>query len=54
MAVAVLRAGREDWKVICGTLGELKVIEMGAPPHCLIIPGNLHFAEEEALERFKL
>jgi diphthine synthase len=54
MAVAVLRAGREDWKVICGTLGELKVIEMGAPPHCLIIPGNLHFAEEEALERFRI
>lgn len=54
MAVAVLRAGREDWKVIYGTLGELKDVEMGAPPHCLIIPGILHFAEEEALERFKI
>ncbi|MGA1792389.1 MAG: diphthine synthase [Thermoplasmatota archaeon] len=52
--VAVLRAGRKDWKVIYGTLGELKNMEMGAPPHCLIVPGNLHFAEEEALEHFKI
>ncbi|MGA1872256.1 MAG: diphthine synthase [Thermoplasmatota archaeon] len=52
--VAVLRAGRKDWKVIFGTLGELKDIEMGPPPHCLIVPGNLHFTEEEALERFRI
>ncbi len=51
--VAVLRAGRENWKVIYGSLCELKGMEMGAPPHCLIVPGNLHFAEEEVLEHFK-
>ena len=33
---------------------ELKDMDMGAPPHCLIVPGNLHFTEEEALERFKV
>jgi len=52
--IAVLRAGREDWKVIYGEVGKLKDLEMGGPPHCLIIPGNLHFAEEEALEHFKV
>ena len=53
-AVAVLRAGREDRKVLYGTLGQLKEMDMGAPPHCLIVPGNLHFAEEEALDHFRV
>jgi diphthine synthase len=26
--------------------------DFGKPPYCLIIPGELHFMEEEALERF--
>lgn len=52
--VAVLRAGRVDRKVLYGELGKLKGIDMGPPPHCLIIPGNLHFAEEEALEHFRV
>ncbi len=51
---AVLRAGREDWKVIYGPLEELKEMDMGAPPHCLIVPGKLHFTEEEALDRFRI
>ncbi|MBN1389476.1 MAG: diphthine synthase [Candidatus Thermoplasmatota archaeon] len=54
MAVAVLRAGRKDWKVIYGEIGKLKGVDMGAPPHCLMIPGNLHFAEQEALDHFKV
>lgn len=54
MAVAVLRAGRGDWKVLYGELSKLKEIDMGAPPHCLIIPGRLHFMEEEMLGLFRI
>ena len=28
--------------------------DFGKAPHCLIIPGKLHFVEEEALEKFKI
>jgi len=52
--VAVLRAGRDDWKVICGEIGKLANIDMGPPPHCIIIPGDLHFMEDEILQRFMI
>lgn len=52
MVAAVLRAGRPDQKVLYGELEKLSRIDMGDPPHCLILTGKLHFAEEEALQRF--
>jgi diphthamide biosynthesis methyltransferase len=27
--------------------------DFGPPPHCLIIPGRLHFIEEEALAQWQ-
>ncbi|MFW3145748.1 MAG: diphthine synthase [Thermoplasmatota archaeon] len=53
MAAAVIRAGRSDWKVVYAPLGEIPYMDLGGPPHCLIVPGALHFAEKEALERFR-
>jgi len=32
---------------------DIKDFDFGKSPYCLIIPGNLHFIEEEFLERFK-
>ncbi|MEA3559963.1 MAG: diphthine synthase [Candidatus Thermoplasmatota archaeon] len=54
MVVAVMRAGRPDWKVVYAEIGELSKMDMGAPPHCLMVPGKLHFTEEEALDRFRI
>jgi diphthine synthase len=53
IAVAIARAGREDQKVLYATLKEIRDSDLGGPPHCLIIPGKLHFMEEEVLERFR-
>lgn len=53
MAVAVLRAGRDDGAVIYSDLSSLSKMDTGPPPHCLIIPGKLHFMEEEILEKFR-
>ncbi len=53
MAVAIVRAGREDGKVLYAPIGEMKEMDLGGPPHCLIIPGKLHFMEEEVLELFR-
>ena len=30
----------------------LLAADLGPPPHCLVIPGTLHFIEREALQRF--
>ncbi len=48
-AILVTRLGREDAHLAAGTLAELAKKESGAPPHCLIIPGKLHFTEVESI-----
>lgn len=52
LAVGCARLGREDFLIKKGTLEELKGFDFGKPPHCLIIPGKLHFMEEEVLELY--
>jgi len=44
------RLGAPDQEVRAGSLSGMRRLDMGAPPHCLVIPGRLHFMEEEALE----
>ncbi len=51
---ALARIGRKDWKLVYGRINDVKSFDMGPPPHCMIIPGDLHFLEEEILERFSL
>lgn len=48
-ALVVSRVGREDAACKAGTLEELAKAGYGEPPHCLLIPGKLHFSEVEAL-----
>jgi diphthine synthase len=44
------RLGRADSSLWAGRLGDMEKLEFGAPPHCLVIPGKLHFTEAEAVE----
>lgn len=53
IAVGCARVGQEDFLVRAGSLQELAKTEFGAPLHCLIIPGTLHFIEEEALDSWR-
>jgi diphthine synthase len=53
MVVGIMRAGREDCEVVYSSLNDVKSMDLGPPPHCLILPGKLHFMEEEVLELFK-
>ncbi len=48
-AILASRLGREDAGLAAGTFAELSKREVGGPPHCLIIPGKLHFTEVEAI-----
>lgn len=51
LCVVVARAGTSDSLVRVGRAGDLAGTDFGEPPHVLIIPGDLHFLEAEALER---
>ncbi|HLC32682.1 MAG TPA: diphthine synthase [Candidatus Nanoarchaeia archaeon] len=50
--VGVARLGFPDQKIVAGTVMEASDVNFGAPPHALIVPGKLHFLEEEALAQW--
>mgnify|MGYP001626209688 CR=1 FL=1 len=53
--IAVSRAGKDDQRIVAGTLGELaKDKPQIKEPFSLVVPGELHFTEEEALEALGL
>jgi diphthine synthase len=49
--IAISNAGLDNQKIYSDTLGNLKEKEVPMP-YCLILPGEMHFLEEEALEEF--
>jgi len=49
VACAVARAGSDAPVARAGTLRELAGLDMGPPLHCLVVPGELHEMEREAL-----
>src|SRR5437763_352302 len=52
LACALSRVGSPEGRAVAGLLGELPARDLGRPPHCLVIPGPLHFLEKEALIAF--
>jgi diphthine synthase len=53
LVVGIARAGSPKPVVKAGRVEELLKKNFGEPLQVLIIPGKLHFAEEEALELLK-
>ncbi len=53
LCVGVARLGSEKPCIKTGRAGELLKEDFGAPLHCIIVPGKLHFVEEEALKEWK-
>jgi diphthine methyl ester synthase len=51
--VGTARLGHDDFVVKVGKLSEVKELDFGGPLHSLVIPGNLHFSEEEMLLLWK-
>lgn len=51
LACVIERAGYQNSKVIVGKISELINQKFGETPHSIIIPGDLHFAEKEAIEQ---
>jgi len=53
LVIGCARLGSDDFIVKSGTLEELKGFDFGKPPHCLIVPGKMHFIEEEMVELWR-
>jgi len=53
IAIGCAALGTKYKKVKLGTLEELSKYKFKKDPQCLIIPGKLHFVEEEAIELWK-
>jgi diphthine methyl ester synthase len=51
--VGCARIGGDNFVIKTGTAKELKELDFGKQPHCLIVPGELHFVEEDALKQWK-
>src|SRR5260370_13930227 len=52
MGIGVARIRSEDQFVLSAKLEKLQNQDFGRLPHCLVIPGKLHFMEIEALKAF--
>jgi diphthine synthase len=52
LAAVLSRVGTPDVRAFVGPISRLARWNLGPPPHCIIIPGNLHFLEKEALVAF--
>ncbi|MFC1728314.1 diphthine synthase [Nanoarchaeota archaeon] len=52
LCVGCARLGSKDFVVKTGTAKELKEFEFGSAPYCLIVPGDLHFVEEEIIKNY--
>jgi diphthine synthase len=50
LACVVARAGAPQPLVVANTIQALEKMDFGPPLHTIVIPGNLHFMEIEALE----
>lgn len=48
--IVASRIGLEGQEITSGKISSLITNDFGAPPHSIIIPGKLHFTEEDALK----
>jgi diphthine synthase len=47
--VVLSRVGTKQEEVRAGTIGTLRDVDFGEPPHVAILPASMHFTEKEAL-----
>ncbi len=53
LCIGCARLGSLNPKIIAGSAKELKNEDFGEPVHCLIVPGKLHFKEEEMINIYR-
>jgi diphthine synthase len=50
--IVASRVGSKNQNIIAGKISSLVNIDFGKPPHTIILPGRLHFTEQDALKMF--
>ena len=50
LAIGLARVGSSDQLVLAASIGDMLKADLGDPPHSLVVPGKLHFAESEAVD----
>lgn len=53
LCIGCARLGCADAVIKTGTAKQLLNQDFGKPPHCLIIPGKMHFVEEEIVNSYR-
>ena len=53
LCIGCARLGAKGKKIIFSKASDIIKMDFGNPPYCLIVPGKLHFMEEETLNLFK-
>lgn len=53
LIIGCARIGSEEQVIRAGDAKAISRIDFGKPPYCMVIPGKLHFSEEEALNSFR-
>lgn len=48
--IGLARVGSDDETILAAPAQEIAKADLGPPLHCLIVPGSLHFSEDEALQ----
>jgi len=49
-AIVASRIGSKSQEIVSGKISILQKQDFGSPPHAIIIPGNMHFTEVDALK----
>lgn len=51
--VGIARLGFDNQKIVAGTVIQVSDVDFGKAPQALVVPGKLHFMEEDALESLR-
>jgi diphthine synthase len=54
LVIGCARLGSDNAVIKAGSLEKVKKLDFGKAPHCLIIPGKMHFTEEEVVDFYKV
>jgi diphthine synthase len=54
IGIGVARIGQDDQIIISGTLEELLKVDFGKPLHSFVLPGEMHFLEQNAIQLFTI
>lgn len=50
LAIGVARIGGDTQMIVSGRMGDLRRVDFGGPLHSMVVPGEVHFIEQEVVD----